>query len=143
MKGRSTILSITAVFLVIVLMIGSTGAVIIKHTCITCGLSDLHTEIFSSAHNHHSCDCEKDRSSCHNHEGEALQSDCCTFTSQKLSLEEYNKTKLISLSVVLLPALSGQVLSNEDRQENPSYPVVIKNNHGGRDILRSSCQLTI
>ncbi|HAM10231.1 MAG TPA: hypothetical protein DDY34_11935 [Bacteroidales bacterium] len=143
MKGSRTILSITSGFLIILLMIGSTGAVIVKHTCISCGLSDLHTEIFSSVHTQHSCDCEKDKSSCHNHEEEALQNNCCTFISEKLSLKEYNQTTPVNLSVVLIPASPAQFLSYDDPPEKPSSTFEIRNKHGGRDILRSNCQLTI
>ena len=143
MKRRNAIYTITSVFLIIVLMIGSTGAVIVKHTCVSCGLSDFHTEFYSAVHTDHACDCEEGTSSCHNHEEEAMEAGCCTFISEKLSLSEYNKSTLINISVVLLPVLSCQFLSPDEQQEKPSYPVEIQNKHGGRDVLLSNCQLII
>ena len=143
MESRKTILSITSGFLIILMMIGSTGAVIVKHTCISCGLSDIHTEFYSEIHSSHACDCEEDASSCDNHEEEAMEAGCCTFTSEKLSLSEYNKSTLINISDVLLPVLSCQYLSSDVQQEKPSYPVEIHIKHGGRDVLLSHCQLII
>ena len=142
MESRKTILSITSGFLIILMMIGSTGAVIVKHTCISCGLSDFHTEFYSTAHINHACDCEEDESSCSTHEEEAMESGCCTFVSEKLSLSEYNKSTLINISVVL-PVISCQYLSPDEQQEKPSYPVEIQNKHGGRDVLLANCQLII
>lgn len=143
MSGRKTILSITSGFLIIILMIGSSGAVIVKHTCISCGLSDFHTEFYSSVHSHHACDCEEADTSCHDHEVDAMETGCCTFISEKLSLSDYNKSTLISISAVLLPVLSCQFLSPDEKQEKPTYPVQIQNKHGGRDILKSTCKLII
>ena len=143
MKRRNSIYSVTSVFLIILLMIGSTGAVIVKHTCATCGLSDFHTEFFSSVHTDHSCNCSEGVSSCHNHDENAIESDCCTFVSEKLSLSDYNKSTLINISVVELPVLTCQYLSSDVQQEKPSFPVQIHNKHGGRDVLISNCQLII
>ena len=143
MKRRNTIYSITSVFLIIVIMVGSTGAVIVKHTCDSCGLSDFHTEFYSSVPAHHSCSCIEETSSCHNDHEEALQPGCCTFTSEKLSLTEYNNTKFINLSVVILPVLSCNSITPDENQEKPLSITEFHNKHGGRDVLRSSCQLII
>lgn len=142
-KKRNAISSLISALLIIVLLTGSTGAVIVKHSCISCGLSDFHTEIFSSAHAHHACDCEQDKSSCHNHKEEAVTQECCTFTSEKLTLTDYNKTTLINLSVVSFPLLSCRILTSEPGQEKPLYPVDIHNKHGGRDVLITNCQFII
>lgn len=143
MRRKNTIYSVTSVFLIIILLIGSTGAVIIKHTCVSCGLSDLHTEFYSSVHSHHTCDCEEAKTSCHDHEEDAMETACCTIVSEKLSLSDYNKSTLFSTSFVLLPVLSCQFLSPDEQQEKPTYPIQIQNKHGGRDILRSTCKLII
>jgi len=143
MKRRNSIYPVTSVFLIILLMIGSTGAVIVKHTCVSCGLSDFHTEFFSSVHTNHSCNCNEGVSSCHKHEENAIESDCCTYVSEKLSLSDYNKSTLINISAVLLPVLSCQFLTPDEQQEKPTYPVQIQNKHGGRDVLKSTCKLII
>jgi len=124
-------------------MIGSTGAVIVKHTCANCGLSDFHTEFFTSVHTDHSCNCDEGVSTCHNHDENDIESDCCIFISEKLSLSDYNKSTLINISVVELPVLSCPFLTSDEQQEKPTYPVQIQNKHGGRDVLISNCQLII
>jgi hypothetical protein len=143
MKKRNTILSITSVLLIVLFMAGSTGAVIVKHTCVSCGFSDFHTEVFSSVHSLHSCDCKNEKSSCHDENEEALHPGCCTFTSEKLSLTEYNNSKFISLSAVILPVLSFSYKNNGEQQEKHTFITEFHNKHGGRDILQSSCRLII
>ncbi len=143
MRRKNIIYSVTSVFLIIILLIGGTGAVIIKHTCISCGLSDFHTEFYSSVHSLHACGCEEADTSCHEHEEDSMETGCCTFISEKLSLSDYNKSTLISISAVVLPVLSCQFLSPDEQQEKPTYPVKIQNKHGGRDILKSTCKLII
>jgi len=143
MKKRNVILSITSVLLILLFLAGSTGAVIVKHSCISCGLSDFHTEVFSSVHSHHSCDCKTEKSSCHDETEESLHSECCTFTSEKLSLTEYNNSKFISLSAVILPVLSFCYKNNGEQQEKHTVIPEFHNKHGGRDILQSSCRLII
>lgn len=143
MKRRNSIYSATSVFLIILLMIGSTGAVIVKHTCVSCGLSDFHTEFFSTVHTNHSCNCNEGVSSCHNHDENAIESVCCTFVSEKLSLSDYNNSSLINISVVEQPVLSCQYLSTYEQQEKSTFPLQILNKHGGRDVLISNCQLII
>jgi hypothetical protein len=142
-KKRNAISSMLSALLTVLLLTGSTGAVIVRHNCFSCGLSDFHTEIFSTVHDHHACDCEQDKSLCHNHEGNAMEQECCTFTSEKLSLTDYNKSTLINLSIVSLPLLSCRVLPIEKEQEKPFYPIEIHNKHGGRDVLISNCQFII
>ncbi|MBI5010566.1 MAG: hypothetical protein HZB98_13175 [Bacteroidia bacterium] len=143
MKRRNSIYSVTSVFLIILLMIGSTGAVIVKHTCVSCGLSDFHTEFFSNVHTNHSCNCNEGVSSCHNHDENAIESGCCTFVSEKLSLSDYNNSSLINISIVEQPVLSCQDLSTHEQQEKSTFPLQILNKHGGRDVLISNCQLII
>jgi hypothetical protein len=144
MKRGNATYSITSVFLIILFMLGSTGVVIVKHTCVSCGLSDVHTEIYSNAHSLHSCDCNKESSSsCHKENEDSLHQECCTFSSEKLSLTEYNNSKSVTLSVVILPVLYCNYLSPFDQEEKPSGIAEFHNKHGGRNILQSSCQLII
>jgi len=141
-KNR-TIRSIISLLLIILIMIGSTGAVVVKHTCVSCGLSDFHTELFSPEHLQHACDCEQGSSSCHNHEKEVVQKECCTYSSVKLSVSDYNKSTITTLSAVTVQLLSCMFLSPEPEQQKSLNPLNNHNKYGGRDVLISNCQFII
>ncbi|HUX96843.1 MAG TPA: hypothetical protein VMV47_14005 [Bacteroidales bacterium] len=143
MKRRSKILSITSGFLILLFLVGSNGAVIVKHTCYSCGLSDLHTEFFSSESQNHGCSCEPRITTSHDKNEKTLEPFCCTFSFEKLSLTEYNYTTLIDLSAVSAPVLSHLYFSLDEQSEKPVSSIIIHNKHGGRDILKSACQLII
>lgn len=143
MKDRSKILSITSGFLILLFLVGSTGAVIVEHNCYTCGLSDLHTEFFSSESLNHGCSCESETTAPENSNENTLESVCCTFSYEKLTLTEYNYTTPIIFSVVAAPVLSHFIVHQDEQPELPACPLIIHNKHGGRDILRSSCRLII
>ncbi|MBK9392200.1 MAG: hypothetical protein IPN68_19195 [Bacteroidetes bacterium] len=143
MKNRSNIFSVISLFLTILFMVGSSGAVIVTHTCNSSGLSDYKTEFFSPVSSDNSCCCCIETTSCNNDQNESLKRGCCSFSTEKLSLTDYNNTKFVNLSVLILPVLSWNYLPATIDQEEISYPVEIHNKHGGRDILRSTCQLII
>lgn len=143
MKRRSTILSITSGFLILLFLIGSSGAVIVEHTCYSCGLSDLHTEFFSNYSQNNDCLCDHKTTSLPSRDGNSFKSVCCTFNFEKLSLTEYNLNTLIDFSIVSTPVLSHLYISSDYPQEKPVSPIIIHNKHGGREILKSACQLII
>mgnify|MGYP007064295121 CR=1 FL=1 len=143
MRRRSKILSITSGFLILLLLVGSTGAVIVEHTCYSCGLSDLHTEFFSSESQNHGCSCESGPTSSSDKNEKTLEPVCCTFSFEKLSLTEYNNTTLTSYPVVSAPVLSHIYVAQDEQLEKPVFSVLVTNKHGGRDLLRSTCQLLI
>jgi hypothetical protein len=142
-KKKSVILSVVSVFLIILFMVGSTGAVIVKHTCLACGLSEFHTEFYSSELSHDGCSCDNITSSCHSEDKESLEPGCCTFQSDKLSLADYTTSKLVNIVVISLPSISLQSVLINDIQVKPEPTIIIHNKHGGRDLLRSVCQLLI
>ena len=121
----------------------SSGAVIVEHTCYSCDLSDLHTEFFSNYSQNHNCFCDHKTTSLPSWDENSFKSVCCTFNFEKLSLTEYNLNTLIDFSVVSTPVLSHLYISSDYQQEKPVCPIIIHNKHGGRDILRSACQLII
>lgn len=143
MRKRSKILSITSVFLILLFLIGSTGAVIVEHNCYSCGLSDLHTEFFSSESQNHGCICESASATSPDKNQKTLEPVCCIFSFEKLSLTEYTLTSLFDYSSGSVPALSNLYISHNQQLEKPVCPVFIHNKHGGRDLLRSTCQLII
>lgn len=143
MKRGRIILSLLSGFLVIALLIGSTGATIIIKSCEVCGVS-VNTAIFSSdSPSENSC-CAAYHSDCSPATSDLLTKGCCTFTTENLKLTNYFPVQQFVISFI---AEIQPVFMNEEIQlseEQHKLPLFVHNKHGGgRDILITNRQFLI
>ena len=143
MKRGRIILSLLSGFLIIALLIGSTGATIIIKSCQHCGVS-VNTTIFSSnSPSENSC-CVASSSNCSQSKSDYLSGGCCTFTTENLKLTNYFPVQqfVISFIAEMQPVFMPEELQLSERQHK--LPVFVHNKHGGgRDILITNRQLLI
>lgn len=143
MKTKNRILSFTSILLVAVYLAGSAGVLIVKHTCSSCGLSEYHTEFFSAESAHDGCNCSHESNNCHSESGENMEAGCCSFQSDKLTLTDNLNSKVYSISISSIPAVINESITSDDLRLNHKPLATICNKHGGRDIIRQTCQLLI
>lgn len=143
MKRGRIILSLLSGFLVIALLIGSTGATISIKKCDVCGVS-VNTTIFSSdSPSENSC-CASSHSDCSQTATDYLSKGCCTFTTEDLKLTNYFPVQqfVISFMAEMQPVFMLEEIQLSEEQHK--LPLFIHNKHGGgRDILITNRQFLI
>ncbi len=141
-KGR-IILSLLSGFLVIALLIGSTGATIIIKSCQVCGVS-VNTTIFSfDSPSENSC-CAASHSDCSPVTSDYLSKGCCTFKTENLKLTSYFPVKQLVTSFIaeMQPVFLPEEIQLSEEQHK--LPLFVHNKHGGgRDILITNRQFLI
>lgn len=143
MKRGRIIVSLLSGFLVIALLIGSTGANIIIKSCKLCGVS-VNTAIFSSATPDVGSCCAATRSCCSPTTSDYLSKGCCTFTTENLKLTNYFPVQqfVISFIAEIQPVFMLEEIQLSEEQH--IIPLFVQNKHGGgRDILITNRQFLI
>jgi hypothetical protein len=138
-KRKEKILSLVSAILAVLFLIGSTGAVIVKHTCMSSGRSDYQTELFSSSGAETCCTSMP----VHNSNEESIGPVCCTYNSDKLSLTDYTKVQNTVSSFIALPAVLSETVVTSDPEVKHEPVIIFHNKHGGRDVIKHTCQLLI
>lgn len=143
MKNVSKILSAISILLVIVFLLGSSGAVVVFHSCNAHG-KEVHADLF--VHNHSlNGDCCYSTTSCTPvpENTVSIDNNCCTFTVEKFNLTNFNPSvqlKIHSESQIITFSHPAQIY---ELPEKPYLALFFHNKHGGRDVLTSNCQLII
>ncbi len=141
-RGR-IILSLLSGFLVIILLIGSTGATIILKSCKSCGVS-VNTAIFSyDSPVENSC-CADTHTCSSPGVSDNISSGCCTLTTENLKLTNYfpAKTFVISFISDIQPVFTQEEAAASEEQH--IIPLFVHNKHGGgRNTVITNHQLLI
>jgi len=142
-KNKDKILSAISALLVIVFLMGSSGAVVVFHSCKAHG-KVIHADLFMHNHSLNSHCCYSSTSCTPVPENTvSIDNNCCTFKVEKFNLTNFNP------SVQLKINSESQIISFchpvyiYELQEKPYLPLIFHNKHGGRDVLTSNCQLII
>lgn len=143
MKRGRIILSFLSGFLVIALLIGSTGANISIKSCDVCGVS-VNTTIFrTDSPSENSC-CAASHSDCSPTTSDYLTKGCCTFTTENLKLTNYFPVQQFVFSFIA--EIQPVIIFDEIQlpEEQHKLPLFVHNKHGGgRDILITNRQFLI
>lgn len=143
MKNKCKIFSIISGLLVLVFLIGSSGAVVVFHSCNAHG-KEPHADLLSHDHSLNS-DCCFNTLSCTpaSERAESLDNDCCTFTVEKFNLANFNLSVQVKVSAEYPLVVICQTAHVNEFQQKPYLSLFIHNKHGGRDTLISNCQFII
>lgn len=143
MKNVSKILSAISVILVIVFLMGSSGAVVVFHSCNAHG-KDVHADLFVHDHSLNSHCCYIITSCTPVSENTvSIDNNCCTFKVEKFNLTNFNPSVQLKINFERQIISFFHPVHIYELPEKPYLALFFHNKHGGRDVLTSTCQLII
>ena len=142
-KNTSKILSAISILLVIVFLMGSSGAILVFHSCNAHG-KEIHADLF--VHNHSlNSDCCHNTTSCTpvSESNVSIDNNCCTFKVEKFKLTNFNPSVQLKINTESQIITFCHPVHIYDLPEKPYLALFFHNKHGGRDVLTSNCQFII
>ena len=143
MKNISKILSVISLLLVIVFLLGSSGAVVVFHSCNAHG-KEVHADLFVHNHSLNSDCCYSTTSYTPASESTvSIDNNCCTFKVEKFNLKNFNPSTQLKINSESQIITFSHPVQIYELPEKPFLALFFHNKHGGRDVLTSNCQLII
>jgi len=142
-KNVSKILSAISVILVIVFLMGSSGAVVVFHSCNAHG-KEVHADLFVHDHSLNSHCCYSTTSCTPVSENTvSIDNNCCTFKVEKFNITNFNPSVQLKINCERQIISFFHPVQIYELPEKPYLALFFHNKHGGRDVLTSTCQLII
>ena len=141
MRIRKQISALINVFLVIILLMGSTGITMIIHKCDSCDDFSFNAGIFLSPSIPQDNCCQNAEIQCPVHSSGTSELTCCHFKVEKLKVPNYTPSEKIIISAPLDFSTIFRAADIYPVKEKSLYsPLEINNKHGASNIIKYYCQ---
>ena len=142
MSNIRKIAPLIAVFLAAIIIAGSSGLTLIKHTCHHCGTEKITTNYAFSAGKNCCCHHDDDETVPVNHNsGYVFDNDCCTHESERLMTGFVVRSEVVPELIPHFIAAVIIVVAHPYAAEEGFLPTSYTIPHTGREVSTLHCQI--
>lgn len=142
MRNIRRISSVVSFVLALLMVAGSTGFTIIRHTCALCGIEEVRPALAVVMTGEDSCCSHETGEDCHHHGDDfTFDNDCCSHESERLINDDQARTEKQPevLSFFALSVSTSTIFKPEFTHSKALPEGVIL--HCGRDLTTLHCQI--